>query len=214
MRVLNADTLNKLFRKVMEDASRPPSEADLVYLVGQTRSNESSVLDKAAELKGLIGLIGYNGTEEACGFPGFDHWKQELLSRNVAAGNIVGIEGSLVMADQKQIIHTLSELEAMVVYAKQQKLERVVLVAPYWHLLRSFMTAVLACRRQYPSLRVYPVLGVPLLWDEPALHSQGKVGGIRADFMFQETVRLFAYYEQGNLPSAEETLAYMQQRGS
>jgi len=212
--VFNAATLEKLFHAVIAAGRNPPLDADMTYLVGQTSDNESSVLDAARKFRGPIGFIGYDDVRQVCGFPGFSAWKDALANRSIGANRVVGILGSFVEVAGRRTIHTLSELEAVARYAGHKGLRRVVIVAPHWHLLRSFMSVVLPARRYCPDAHFYPALGAPLPWGEEVAHSQGRVRGTRADFMFTETVRIFTYQEQGNLPSAEEALAYLECRNT
>jgi hypothetical protein len=202
-------SLSKLFDRIKAGSDRAPPSADLVYLAGQTRDNESSVLEKVYRFSGPIGMIGYDDVEKICGFAGFTRWKNALVAGGISAERIVGIEGSFVEVGGKRIIHTLSEHEAMARYAASLGKKQVLLIAPYWHILRCFLSAVLAGQRHYPEMQVYPVIGMPLDWGVDSKHSQGTLGGIRADFMFTETLRIFSYYEQGNLASPEEAMEHL-----
>jgi hypothetical protein len=150
----------------------------------------------------------FEGVENVCGYPGAAEWKSELLKRGVP--NTISLPGTLVPVGDKLSFNSLSEQEDLARYARKMEFTDVGFVAPYWQVTRSFMSAVTACKRHYPKLRIYPILGKPLPWDEEATHSQGQKLGIRADFVFSETCRLFAYHEKGDLPSAEEALKYLE----
>lgn len=206
--MLNGAKLRDLYYQVMDEGVKPLPQADLLYLVGQTRSNQVSVLDRARDFAGPVGIIGYPETERF-GYPGSDVWVPELMGRGVSQERIALIKGSFVEVAGQQIIHTLSEMRALVRYAKRHDLRKVVIVAPRFHLTRSFMAAVYAVEESFPELKVWPTLGTPLLWEDGASHSQGSLHGIRADFMVEETIRIYTYHAQGNLPDPEEVLAYL-----
>src|SRR3989344_5254741 len=206
--MLNGAKLRELYYRVMAEGARPLPPADLMYLVGETRSNQASVLDRAKEFSGPIGIIGYPDTEHF-GYPGSNVWVSELIERDVSSERIALITGSFVEVNDKQIIHTLSEMRALARYAKAQQIRSVIVIAPRFHLLRAFMAGVLAVLEHYPELRLYPALGTPLDWSEASSHSQGTLPGIRADFLVEEKMRIYAYHEQGNLPNPEDVLVYL-----
>lgn len=205
--MLNPVLLERLFQTLKKEAEAPTHVTELVYLFGQTPENQSSTLDIAKQFEGPVGINGFN--LPYAGYPGFDVWKKALIDRGTDAGRIVGMDGF-----EGTMSNTLTEARALVRYAKKQQTSDITIVAPYWHLLRCFMTTVGIALKEYPLLKIHPLFGVMLPWNERATHSQGIVAGIRADFMFTETIRLFQYNEKGDLPSAEEVLSYIESRGS
>lgn len=209
--MLNGAKLRELYYRVLAEGASPLPQADLMYLVGETRSNQASVLDRAPEFSGPVGIIGYPDTEHL-GYPGSNVWIPELIQRGVPQERIVPITGSYVDVGGKQIIHTLSEMGALARHAKEHGMQKIILVAPRFHLLRAFMSGVHALQEYCPELRLYPALGTPLDWDEESSHSQRILRGIRADFMVEETIRIYTYHAQGNLPDQEDVLAYMDRR--
>lgn len=211
--MLNGAKLRELYYRVVEEGASPPPPADLMYLVGQTRSNQASVLDRAPEFSGPIGIIGYSDTEHF-GYPGSDVWVPELVKRGVPNERVALVKGSFVEMGDKKIIHTLSEMRALVQHARAHKIRKILVVAPRFHILRAFMSGVLALTEHYPEMRLYPALGRPLDWDERSSHSQGTLVGTRADFLVEETIRIYAYHAQGNLPDPENVLAYLDRRDS
>ncbi len=211
--MLNSTKLRELYYRVLAEAQRPLPQADMMYLVSETRSNQASVLDRASEFSGPIGIVGYPDTESRVGYPGSDVWVPELVKRGISRECIVLIVGSFVDVDGKNIIHTLSEMQALVRHAKIKRIQKIVLVAPQFHILRSFMCGVHALTTEhYPELRLYPALGTTLDWNEASSHSQGTLKGIRADFLVEETIRIYTYHEKGNLPAPEDVLAYLDRR--
>lgn len=209
--MLNGAKLRELYYRIVAEGACPLPQADMMYLVGQTRSNQVSVLDRASEFSGSIGIIGYPDTERF-GYPGSDVWVPELHKRGISDERIVLVKGSFITVGDKEIIHTLSEMHALAHYAKTHVIRKIILVAPRFHLLRSFMSGVHALNKFYPELRLYPALGTPLDWNEDSSHSQGTLTGIRTDFPVEETIRIYTYHGQGNLPDPEDVLAYLDRR--
>ena len=210
--MLNGAKLRELYYRVIEEAERPLPKADMMYLVGETRPNQSSVLDRASEFSGLIGIIGYEDTEQRIGYPGSDVWMPELLKRSIPRERIVPIMGSLIQMGDKEIIHTLSEMRAMVRHTKELGIRNIIMVAPRFHILRAFMSGAFALSESFPELRLFPVLGTPLDWNDKSSHSQGSLTGTRADFLVEEMIRIYSYHAQENLPDPEDILAYMDRR--
>lgn len=206
--MLNGAKLRELYYRVLSEGANPLPQADMMYLLGETESNQDSVLDRASEFSGLIGIT---GIQAISGYPGGDAWVSELKKRWVPRGRIV-LTDSLIEINGKKVSHTLSEMRAVARYAKEHAIETIVLVAPRFHLLRAFMSGIQAVTECCRELKLYPALGTPLPWDEESLHSQGTLEGIRADFIFEETNRIYTYHAQGNLPDPESVLAYMDRR--
>lgn len=100
-------------------------------------------------------------------------------------------------------------MEALVRYARVRNIKDVVAITPRFHIVRAFMAGVHGLLKDYPELRLHPRLGTPLEWNEAASHSQGTLKGIRADFLVEETIRIYTYHEQGNLPAPEDVLSYL-----
>lgn len=177
------------------------------------------MLDVAAHFDGLIGCIGHDNTEQA-GYPGFSVWKCELLERGISEDRIRPVMGCFDDNNGVPTGNSLTESVALIRFLKKNSLQSVAIVAPHWHILRCTMHAVGRALCEYPTLRIYPCLGAQLPWAEQSAHSQGILEGIRADFMFSEAVRLFAYHEQRSfpltrdIPDAEDVLAYLDWRDS
>lgn len=221
--MLRAKQLRTLYWRVYTEADQTPPRADLAYLFGQTKENQASVLDVAPNFSGPIGIVGDEGTE-ASGYPGFSAWKRELIARGIGEERILGIPGTF-SADREGVFrgNTLTEAAALVRLLRERRMESVVIVATYWHLLRCVMTTVGMALREYPELKIYPAHGASLPWDEVVPHSQGRTMGSRADLMAEEIFRLLDYHEQdeipaaenlaASIPEAEEVLAYFDKRG-
>ena len=134
------------------------------------------------------------------------------MKRGVTSERIILVPGSFVDVGGKQIIHTLSEMRAVVQYARINDTRKIILVAPKFHLLRTFMSGVFALNESCPDLVVYPAFGTSLNWDEESSHSQGVLTGTRVDFLVEEMIRIYTYHAQGNLPDPEDVLSYLDRR--
>lgn len=99
-------------------------------------------------------------------------------------------------------------MQAMVRFAKEEGMQNVVIVAPQFHLMRAFMSAVVATAVYYPQLRIHPRLG-ELDWNAPVRHSQGKVIGTPDELLVGEIARIFLYQGRGLLSTPEEALAHL-----
>lgn len=208
--MLNPLKLAELYGRLKIEGvkSFPLPSADMLYLVAQTEDNQDSVLDQTLNWPGPIGFIGYRDTAEAFGYPGSDVWAQALVQRDRDPRNFRYIYDSLVAVGGKQIVHTLSEMQAMVRFAKEEGMQNVVIVAPQFHLMRAFMSAVVATAVYYPQLRIHPRLG-ELDWNAPVRHSQGKVIGTPDELLVGEIARIFLYQGRGLLSTPEEALAHL-----
>jgi hypothetical protein len=189
--------------------TQPPAATDGVFLFGQTADNEASVLGRAQQLldSGRAARILFGDSPPANGYPGFAAWKSQLLGRGVAEASIIGVPIPAV-----PVLHTLIEAEAVVKYAKEHQLSSLYISAAPFHQPRAFMTAVTAALRSYPVLRLYSQPGTALPWTEEAVHSQGKAQGPRHALIGGEMERIAAYQKKQDLASAEQVLAYLNQR--
>ncbi|MBC7836586.1 hypothetical protein H7X87_02300 [Acetobacteraceae bacterium] len=169
------------------------------------------MLNAALDFHAPIAIAGHGSLS---GYRGFNAWKEELMRRGITEDRIVGIEGSIVTINGKEMINTLSEMVAVAAYAKARGIRRVVGVAPEWHILRAFIGAATVAERDYPELKLYPYFGRQLRWDEGAVHSQGTLTGKRTDFIFAETVRIYEYHAKGDLMDPEKVIEYMDRRGA
>ncbi|MDP3727664.1 MAG: ElyC/SanA/YdcF family protein, partial [bacterium] len=144
-------------------------QADAAYLVGQTRDNASSVLERGAELwqKRLVTRLACQRGGDAAGYCGWDFSLRTLQILGVPPDAVVAVEA------RETKPNTLTELVSLALLAKQSGWVRILLVASPFHQLRSFITAVTAANREHPSLRIYNCVGLPLPWNERVIHSQG-----------------------------------------
>lgn len=203
--MLDPAAIRMLWQTVVLKAADPPKNPDLVYLCGQAKDNQLSVLAVARDFENVP--IACPGHEGSPGFEGFAAWKQELSQHGVDESRIVPIHGAERTTEGSLVSNTLTEAKGLVEYVRFREIRSVVIIAPRWHIVRCFMTFVQQASA-IESLRIHPALGVSLPWHEAAAHSQGSVVGIRADLMAMEMARIFEYHAKGDLCDPEVALAH------
>ena len=204
----NPKALYQLMPRIFGAAAKPPFNPEMVYPFGQREVNEASVLDAAARFSCPIAIAGEDNTAKF-GFPGFTAWKQSLAERGVRGYRIIAFPGTF-KPDAKGDMRgsTFTEMTALVPFLKKMGVRSLVALAPEWHILRCYMTAVGVAVQEYPELKIYPAFGDPLPWDEDSEHSQGTTLGKRWWFLITETARLWEYEGRG-VPRFEVVLDYM-----
>lgn len=190
-----------------------PKHPDMVYLIGQTKENQESVIARAREFPDVqIGIGGEDDTE-ALGYPGFSPWKKRLEEEGISSQLIVPVFGTFSISPEGTLQgNTLTEARALVRYAKDHRFKKIVLVASLFHMPRAFMTVVGVILKEYPGLHLYARNGTELPWYDETVHSQGKVTGVRLGLMGGEMQRLSDYHAQGNIPSPQAVREYIRKR--
>lgn len=198
----------ELMTRVLCESQVPWRDIDGVYLFGQTSDNEDSVLNMAVEIHTLLRKrIFLCDGETGHGYPGFPMWQKKLLARGVGEDSIFPIR-----TPYEKNINTHSEAESLVGFAKSNDWEKAVVVAPPFHQLRAFITAVSVAVREYPELQIWSCVGTPLDWGTRVRHSQGTTVGTRIELLAGELARIHKYYEKGDLISAGDVLSYLNRR--
>jgi hypothetical protein len=185
-----------------------------LYLFGQTPDNQESVLGKAVELAQNGRCESLNVMEDPdrpCGYAGGTVWTQ-MLRQRLGDCPVPIQQLAFPSRDGATMLHTYGEAIAIVAVAKKQGWETLGVVAQPLHQVRALWTTVSVALREYPSLRVYSVVGHPLPWGERVIHSQGTTAGIRASLIQGEAERLVAYRAKGDLVSEKEVLEYLERR--
>lgn len=202
----------RLQGEVIQLASNSPANLELTYPIGQTRKNQEAVLRAVLGFECPVALLNFEGVdiESICGYPGAPAWTQELTRLSIPREQIVWVDGELVQIGLKKTTNTLTEQMDLARYARFQKYKRIGCGVPRWQALRSLMSAMSACKRHYPELLVFPILGPDLPWDEEVTHSQGQKLGTRAELMMAEALRIPLYQRRGHLPSNAEVFAYLE----
>jgi hypothetical protein len=198
----------ELLLRILADV--PPSGiVERAYLFAQTEPNQQSVFVVGRELieqERVHKLLISDGTPQS-GYIGAAAYREAMIASGVPAGVI-----EEVPMEPTEILHTLTESQKMVRFAKAQGYERLIVVSSPFHQERAFITMVTAALRQYPSLKLYSVPGAPQPWDEVVTHSQGKLRGTRAELIAEEQKRIETYTVQGDLLPCEVILEYLRTR--
>ncbi len=148
-------------------------------------------------------------TEPISGYPGFNSWKNALISSGVEEGLLEPV--SRVSADN-DILHTGFEAESLMVHAREKQYKHLIVTASPFQQPRAFMAAVTAALRVYPELYLYSQPGSTMPWKEEVVHSQGKVQAARAGLIAGEMTRIRKYHEIGDLASVEDVIVYLNKR--
>ena len=204
---LELDKIVELSQRVFKD-DHP--QLDWAYLFAETEENQDSGFQAAAEMKRQElsrTFLVING-EEKHGFPGYAKWQRRL-------GQLVGYDNvkPVPIGDPSQV-NTLSESEALVRYAMEQKQGRLYIVAPPFHLLRAFMTCASATLKTYDQLSIFNYAGVTLPWGEVVTHSQGVLRAPRRELIGYELERIKKYQEKRDILPTQRILDYMDKRNT
>ncbi|MGH8502435.1 MAG: YdcF family protein [Gammaproteobacteria bacterium] len=194
--------------KVLCDV-KPLRPTRAAYLFAQTTDNQSSVLERGADLlkRRDTEMLLISGAAPCAGYPGFDVWQAELCGLDVPAEKIAGVDSGMFDS-----LNTLIEALAAVRHCKAAAFPTLSIVAAPFHQLRAFMTAVTALSREYPELRVFSAAGRAQPWYEPVSHSQGALTGCREDFIQTELERIEKYQAKGDLDSIATVRDYLRTR--
>lgn len=187
----------------------PPEQANGVYLFGQTADNQGSVFETGLNLwqQRQAGQVLISGAEALGGYPGFQSWRQALISHGLRERDIIGIPPT-----NSTRLHTLIEAESLVRYALAQGFSRIFVTAAPFHQLRAFMTTVTVVLREFPELQVFNRVGATLPWNETVHHSQGTLRCARQALIQSELERISIYQAKGDLAPTEQVLGYLNWR--
>lgn len=187
----------------------PGRTADAVFLYGQTKDNQSSVLSAAHQLlsEKRVGKILMADSGPKCGYPGYAVWEKELRDRGAPAAAIMGVD--LGGSDS---LNTLIEANAMIRHAKRHQYTDIYVAASPFHQLRAFMTSITAAQSHFPEINIYSFNGHPLPWLDDVSHSQGKTSGPRRELIGSELDRISKYQLKGDLASDAVVLDYLNRR--
>lgn len=203
-------TTIELLTRILCD-TRPDTTVDGAYLYCTTLDNQASVFQTARTLieHSVTTRIYVLGTEAISGYPGVGQCRRRLGEFGLAPGQIQGVP-----AERTVSLNTLIESEALIRYANARQLGSMVVVAPPFHQLRAFMTAVTVTLKLYPQLCLYSFPGATLTWMEAVAHSQGTLQAPRRQLIQEELIRIDTYQKKGDLARFEDVLDYLNQRDS
>ena len=206
--VLTGAALSELIIRILCDV-QPVYPSDGAYLYCQTESNQLSLFQTALSLlsnshKTKIFIL-QAGPKN--GYPGFQKWQHELHKMRLPIESVDGIK-----IDEAVPLNTLTESEALISFAKLKGYRSLFVVAPPFHQLRAFMTAITVVLREYPALKLYSHPAFTMPWQEEAVHSQGTLKATRSELIHMELERINMYQKKGDLASFDEILTYLNNR--
>ncbi len=189
--------------------SRPTAPVDGAYVYCTTDDNQLSVFRAARAIytHRLAKRILFYQAPPMSGYGGADRCRDGLETIGIPSGSIHGIP-----AVDTTSINTLIESQALIPYAEEQGMKALIVVAPPFHLLRAFMTAVTVALTVHPKLMLYSYPGATLPWMEMVAHSQGTLRAPRRQLIQEELMRIQTYQKKGDLAPFETVLGYMDRR--
>jgi hypothetical protein len=189
--------------------SYPKSVTDCAYLYCQTQDNQHSVFGAAQLLlnSSLTSRVCLLHADAKSGYPGFSPWSSRLRALGIPEAQIEGVR-----IEDTPTLNTLIESEALIRFAKRQGYSSLYVVAPPFHQLRAFMTAVTVVLKEHPALWLYSYPGVALSWQAEVAHSQGRLRAKRRELITAELERIERYQRKGDIASFEQVLAYLNAR--
>ncbi len=202
------NTIELLIRTLCDIQPNVPTDG--AYLYCQTASNQESIFQAATFLlkNMLIPKIFILQIGAKSGYAGFADWNQRLHQFGISENQIEGI-----ILKETTMLNTLTESKALIHFAKHHGYNSFFVVAPPFHQLRAFMTAVTVALKVHPTLRIYNFHGTAMPWQEDVLHSQGVLKAKRHQLIHSEIERINKYQNKGDLASTEAVLEYLNNRG-
>ena len=198
------------------DPLRGPYET--VYVFAETEDNAYSPLMKAVELanNGLTRSISISESGTGAGYPGFERYVEDLYSYGLPRDFTVenGKIRRIVVTGNP---NTLSEAQALV-HDIANRGGDLGVIAPPFHLVRAFMTAITALTHTAPetasSKNMWAIKGTDQPPFQTALHSQGVLSNTRVGLEYGEMDRLKRYQAQdfGGMVKPKDVINYMRER--
>ncbi len=184
-----------------------PAFLDAGYIVCATRDNQLSSIDRIALLRaeGWIKKILVCHGHLKSGYSGSEFVLSMLISRAITK-NVV------IFDCWAEEFNTFTETESLIMFAKYVGYKRIVISAPPFHQIRTFISCVSHAIKHYPELSLYSSPGIAMNWREKVTHSQGILEDTRANLIKGEWERLYRYHQKGDLVSSQEVLSYLNQR--
>ncbi|MEM9807865.1 MAG: YdcF family protein [Cyanobacteria bacterium P01_D01_bin.56] len=185
-----------------------PECCDAAYIFGQTPDNELSIFQRAQSLveNRQTLAIWIPGTDAMSGYSGQKAWCDRM-----AAYIPIGLIQPVPTAPTTSL-NTLIEAQAIVRYAKAQRVKSLLVVATPFHQQRAVMTTITVLLAEYPDLQVYSAPGVATDWQATVVHSQGTLQGKCYELIYGEQERIDKYEKKGDLASREIILEYLRKR--
>ena len=212
---LGLNGIEELYKLVMDD--RQPSFAKGAYVFIETEDNWGSSFRAASELikRDAATEVFSVYHKKLAGSPGYFKWK-EKLERFVGFGRV-----RYIRLDNLRGFNTLSESVALVEFAHENEINSFYLVAPPFHMLRTFMTAASVAIRNGSEINFFACPGAPQDLNQNVLHSQGKGPFPRWKWFELELKTISDYSEKNGIPltpglikyeSIQDIINYMKRR--
>jgi len=202
----NQEEASQLTTRILCD-TLPLKPVDACYVMGETVDNQDSSINGAVDCyahnqsRAIIICTGHTRN----GYSGAEYIRAKLKEK--------GYSGPILNSNlSEDVFNTYTELKALINFAKDEGLESVGIVAPEFHLVRAFVTAVSCAIKFYPKLKLYTQRGSPLPWQNVVKHSQGKLVGTRLELLVTEWARLSVYSQKGDILLPQEILSYLTNR--
>lgn len=165
------------------------------YVISETKDNQFQPFRQAALLLAnrniqTIAIPDPKSPVYNYGYPGPEYCLDILKSINVPQDKIVLVTPQSPLDN----INTATELDMVADYLKKRpSINSFVIIAPHFHLLRSYLSALTAFKQhQMEKVRIY-VSGVNLPIYETVVHSQGTQLASRSQIAFEEIVKCMKY---------------------
>ncbi len=194
-------------------------KCELVYLFSQTPDNESSIINIGAKISKENSLntsvetkIGICGLEHpACSKP--EEIKKRLINKGVRSKDIIVIDydhPDVGVGRKFRFSNTKIEAEAVVNYCLRNGIVKLGICSPPFHQIRGYLTVLAALKRAglENKIAIYNIVGETLDWNKKAVHSQGTTIDLRSNLIDSEILRIFKYWQAGDLASPEEAVKY------
>lgn len=184
---------------------RPSDPADAAYLFAQTECNQEASFGAAMRSETLELLLLDTGPRS--GYPGSTAWKMELAKSGYNPKRIteVPMENSI-------LLNSRTESQALMHFVKEENFQSLEVIAPPFHQLRAFMTAITIALEENVDIKIYSHPGLPFSWNETVVHSQGTLKAERRQLIHEELARIETYQLKGDLAPTAAVLDYLNQR--
>ncbi len=208
-----AETLQLLQLTTMLLADTLPTHSiAYAYLVSETPDNQESVIARARELinmgdaQGLI-VADFEYDEQPIGYLGAKEYLKQLQRNSVAPHRVITVKPkpNHRFVDPPQ---TTTEMAMIIDFIADKEAKELIIIAPPFHLLRSYIAAVTAIIRSRQDICIWVAPGTPLAWEEQATHSQGSYKDMRKNFIITEVVKCLRYWEYDHIVSPRLALAH------
>lgn len=182
-------TLHRLLRKEAIE----PGQTRIGYVTGETSDNQPAALKHAATLlqQGIVDKIAIPDPLPPYdyGYPGPGYCKRILIESGVEENQITTISPSAHLPN----MNTQTELIMVTEHFKKTEyVKNLVIVAPWFHILRSYITALSEFKNGGLDTKIF-ISSVPLNPYEEVRHSQGIQTGTRRRIFYEEIEKCFLY---------------------